>query len=155
MTKNESLEPESRNEALAWHFKRIRGDLSIEALRLQMKEAGYDIGTGTLARLSRGDEGVRAQSIRKLAAYSGKEPDELMRMPGKPAAKHTASGPTPPGLRFDAVTEDEHNMLMQFRGMSDDDRAELTAEMGKRAAKWADLVKKVLAQTQAAKSKND
>lgn len=73
--------PEKRNDALAWHFKRIAGERSIETLRVQMKEAGFDIGAGTLWRLSRGDEGVRAQSIRKLAEYDGKEYDELLRMP--------------------------------------------------------------------------
>lgn len=151
MTKKELPEPEKRNDALAWHFKRIAGERSIETLRVQMKDAGYDIGAGTLWRLSRGDEGVRATSIKKLAAYAGKEPDELLRMPSAGSRKAAASGPTPPGQRFDAVTDDEHRMLMLFRGMSDDDRAELTEEMGKRAAKWTELVQKVLAQT---RSKN-
>lgn len=81
MTKKDLPEPESRNDALAWHFRRIAGERSIETLRVQMKEAGYDIGAGTLWRLSRGDEGVRAASIKKLAAYDGKEYDELLRMP--------------------------------------------------------------------------
>jgi len=84
MIKKELPEPEKRNDALAWHFKRIAGERSIETLRLQMKEAGYDIGAGTLWRLSRGDEGVRAQSIKKLAEYDGKEANELLRMPDDP-----------------------------------------------------------------------
>lgn len=155
MTKKELPEPERRNDALAWHFKRIAGERGIETLRLQMKEAGYDIGAGTLWRLSRGDEGVRAASIKKLAAYAGREPDELLRMPSPTKRGAASPGPTPPGQRFDSVTEDEHNMLMLFRGMSDDDRAELTAEMGKRAAKWAELVQKVLAQTRTVKNGND
>lgn len=155
MTKKELPEPEKRNDALAWHFNRIAAGRGIETLRLQMKDAGYDIGAGTLWRLSRGDEGVRTTSIKKLAAYAGKEPDELLRMPGAGSRKAAASGPTPPGQRFDAVTEDEHNMLMLFRGMSDDDRAELKEEMRTRAAKWAELVQKVLAQTRTAKNGND
>lgn len=168
MTKKDLPEPESRNDALAWHFRRIAGERSIEALRLHMKEAGYDIGAGTLWRLSRGDEGVRATSIKKLAAFDGREPDELLRMPERELTLEEVQnslqwrregsaatpGPTPPGQRFDAVTEDEHNMLMLFRGMSDDDRVELTAEMAKRAAKWAELVQKVLAQTRSAKNGN-
>lgn len=168
MTKKDLPEPESRNDALAWHFRRIAGERSIEALRLHMKEAGYDIGAGTLWRLSRGDEGVRAASIKKLAAFDGREPDELLRMPEREVALEDVQnsmqwrreggaitpGPTPPGQRFDSVTEDEHNMLMLFRGMSDDDRLELTAEMGRRAAKWSELVKKVLAQTRTAKNGN-
>lgn len=60
--------------------------------------------------------------------------------------------PASPGQRFDAVTEDEHRMLLAFRGMSDDDRAELTAEMEQRAKRWAELVAKVLAQTRPAKN---
>jgi hypothetical protein len=152
MTKKELPEPEKRNDALAWHFKRIAGERSIEALRVQMKESGYDIGAGTLWRLSRGDEGVRAQSIKKLAAYDRKEPDELLRMPeevGRRAKAKPVAGPTPPGQRFDSVTGDELQMLMAFRGMSDEDRAEMAEEMKKRAAKWSEIVSKVLAQTRA------
>ncbi|WP_124510901.1 hypothetical protein [Acidovorax sp. FJL06] len=81
MTKKALPEPESRNDALAWHFRRIAGERSIEVLRMHMKEAGYDIGAGTLWRMSRGEEGVRATSIKKLAAFDGREPDELLRMP--------------------------------------------------------------------------
>lgn len=146
MSTTESQTPDGRNEALAWHFKRIKGDLSIEALRIQMKEAGYDIGTGTLDRMSKGLEGVRATSIRKLAEFAGKEPDELLRMPAT-RKERVAHGPTPPGQRFDSVTDDEMKMLELFRAMSDEDRVELAEEMRKRAAKWAEVVKKVLAQT--------
>lgn len=106
-----------------------------------------------------------AENHSKAAAALGVNPDWLATGEGEmvrastdsvqsssltpPASAPVASGPTPPGQRFDAVTEDEHNMLMAFRGMSDDDRTELTAEMEKRAAKWKELVAKVLAQTKA------
>ena len=149
MTKKELPEPENRNDALAWHFQRIRGERSIEALRVQMKEAGYDIGAGTLWRLSRGDEGVRAASIKKLAAYAGKEPDELLRVPTTPTRKTAVPGPTPPGKRFDSMTADELQMLEYFRGMTDEDRSELTEEMRNRAERWASIVAKVLAETRA------
>lgn len=71
---------------------------------------------------------------------------------GPRIATPSKGAPSSPGQRFDAVTEDEHRMLLAFRGMSDDDRAELTAEMEQRAKRWADIVAKVLAQTRPAKN---
>lgn len=65
--------------SLAEHFKRIANGRSIDRLRVEMKEAGYDIGQGTLQRLSKGDTGVRMDSIKKLASFAGMQPDELLR----------------------------------------------------------------------------
>lgn len=69
------------NTALAEHFKRIRGARGFEQLRQDMKDAGYDIGMGTLQRLDRGETGVRLASLKKFAAYDGKEPEDLLRGP--------------------------------------------------------------------------
>lgn len=74
---------EKRNSALARHFERIAGGRSIQVLRLEMKEAGYDIGQGTLNRLAHGETGVRMDSIKKLAAFARMEPDELLREDGR------------------------------------------------------------------------
>lgn len=46
---------------------------------MDMKAAGYDIGTGTLVRLQNGDTGVRIDSIKKFAAFAGMNEDELLR----------------------------------------------------------------------------
>lgn len=46
---------------------------------MDMKEAGYDIGQGTLVRLKQGDTGVRIDSIKKFAAYARMSEDELLR----------------------------------------------------------------------------
>lgn len=70
-----------RNEALAWHFERIASGRGIGTLREDMKEAGIDIGTGTLDRLKHGDAGVRMSSLNKLARYARCEPESLLSMP--------------------------------------------------------------------------
>ncbi|AVS91418.1 peptidase S24 [Paracidovorax avenae] len=67
------------NSALADNYARISAGRSIEAMRTAMKEAGIDIGAGTLHRISMGDEGVRTESLRKLATFAGLEVDELLR----------------------------------------------------------------------------
>lgn len=67
------------NKALASNYGRIAAGRSIEAMRTAMKEAGYDIGAGTLHRISLGEEGVRTESLRKLAMYAGVEVDSLLR----------------------------------------------------------------------------
>lgn len=73
------MSTEPQNSPLAVNYARIAAGRSIEAMRLEMAEAGYNIGTGTLHRISKGEEGVRTGSLRKLAAYAGLEVDELLR----------------------------------------------------------------------------
>ena len=70
---------DQRNDSLAANFLKIANGRSIDRLRTDMKEAGFDIGQGTLARLARGETGVRMDSIQKLAAYARMQPDELLR----------------------------------------------------------------------------
>ncbi|WP_160321108.1 S24 family peptidase [Paracidovorax citrulli] len=72
-----SKKPE--NHALAANYARISAGRSIEAMRTAMKDVGIDIGAGTLHRISLGDEGVRTESLRKLAQFAGIELDELLR----------------------------------------------------------------------------
>lgn len=67
------------NSALAASYERIAAGRSIEKMRIDMAVAGFSIGAGTLHRISLGDEGVRAASLRKLATYAGMEVDELLR----------------------------------------------------------------------------
>lgn len=69
------------NSALVWHFKRIANGRGVGALRTDMKEAGIDIGQGTLSRLSKGDPGARMESLNKLARYARCEPEGLLKMP--------------------------------------------------------------------------
>lgn len=74
-----TLPAEKRNGSLAAHFERIAAGRAIGRLRMDMKEAGYDIGQGTLVRLKQGDTGVRIDSIKKFAAYARMSEDELLR----------------------------------------------------------------------------
>lgn len=68
------------NSSLATNYARIASGRSIEAMRQEMKSRGYDIGAGTLHRISLGEEGVRTESLRKLANFAGLEVDELLRL---------------------------------------------------------------------------
>lgn len=137
-------------ETIGERLKRLRETKGISQGELA-KRAGLK-SQGAIGNIERGTRGYGA-SIIAIARVLGTTPEYLSLQGSAPDAK--TPGPTPPGQRFDAVTEDEHNMLMLFRGMSDDDRAELTEEMRTRAAKWAALVQKVLAQTRAVKNGND
>lgn len=70
--------PEKRSLSLAAKFSRIAAGRSIETMRLHMKEAGYDIGAGTLHRMSRGEVGIRMESLQKLAAYGQMAVEDLV-----------------------------------------------------------------------------
>ena len=72
-----SEDPE--NAALVENYARIANGRSIETMRTVMKEAGFDIGAGTLHRISRGDVGVRTASLQKLAAYAGLDVNQLLK----------------------------------------------------------------------------
>lgn len=67
------------NTLLAINMDRLRKGRSIGGLREDMAAAGYAIGTGTLARLVNGDEGVRMESMSKVAAYFQIEVNELLK----------------------------------------------------------------------------
>jgi len=73
--------PTVYNTALKWHFARIANGRGLGRLREDMKEAGIDIGQGTLSRLSKGDPGARMESLNKLAQYDRCEPESLLKMP--------------------------------------------------------------------------
>lgn len=83
MSKISAQVEEKRSTSLAMHFTKIANGRSIDKLRVDMKEEGYDIGQGTLARLARGETGVRMDSIKKLASYAGMQVDELLRDEGE------------------------------------------------------------------------
>lgn len=68
-----------KNLTLAAAYAEIAAGRSIEAMRLAMAEDGYDIGAGTLHRISLGEEGVRMQSLRKLASFAGRDVEDLLR----------------------------------------------------------------------------
>ena len=70
--------PAPENPALKANFNRLRGGLSIEALRLAMKDGGYKIGTETLQRASLGKSGNRLASLKKMADYWDVTPDQLL-----------------------------------------------------------------------------
>lgn len=72
------LPPEKVSYVLVEQYKKIAAGRAFEAMRKAMKEAELDIGNGTLQRLSRGDTGVRVDSIRKLARFGRMEPEELI-----------------------------------------------------------------------------
>ncbi|WP_295851022.1 S24 family peptidase [uncultured Xylophilus sp.] len=57
------------NATLATNMRTLMGDLSIGALRERMAGAGYAIGQGTIDRVLKGDDGVRLESLRKIAEY--------------------------------------------------------------------------------------
>lgn len=65
--------------ALAENIAALRKGRSVGGLRTDMKDAGFDIGTGTLARIIAGDRGVRIESLGKVADYFKIEVDFLLR----------------------------------------------------------------------------
>lgn len=69
------------NEALIESYKRISAGRGIETMRTDMAAAGIKIGAGTLHRISKGDDGVRMESLQKFASYAGLDVDELLRSP--------------------------------------------------------------------------
>lgn len=64
---------------LAGHMAKLSNGRSIGGLRSDMAADGHQIGTGTLARILKGDKGVRMESLQKVADYFGVEVDQLMR----------------------------------------------------------------------------
>lgn len=72
------------NQLLAINMDRLRKERSIGGLREDMAQAGFAIGTGTLARLINGDEGVRIESMSKVAAYFGVDVEQLLRGDASP-----------------------------------------------------------------------
>lgn len=69
----------ANNETLAVNASTLIGEKSITGLRAEMKQAGYDIGQGTLARIKKGETGVRMESLQKFADYFNVELDTLLR----------------------------------------------------------------------------
>lgn len=67
------------NRTLAENASLLIGDNAIGRLRGQMKQDGYDIGQGTLARIKAGDTGVRMESLQKFADYFRVDIDTLLR----------------------------------------------------------------------------
>jgi hypothetical protein len=57
------------SKALARNVQRLRGGRAIETLRMEMAEAGYHIGAGTLHRAGKGDLGMRVESLVKLGEF--------------------------------------------------------------------------------------
>ena len=53
---------------------------SIGAVRAEMAAAGFSIGTGTLHRAVRGDEGIRLESMKKIAQFFDKTLDQMLRI---------------------------------------------------------------------------
>lgn len=66
------------NQLLAINMEKLARGRSIGGLRLDMAAAGVAIGMGTLARMMKGDQGVRMESMTKVAGYFGIEVDELL-----------------------------------------------------------------------------
>ncbi|WP_312417802.1 S24 family peptidase [Comamonas sp.] len=69
------------NPALAWHFARIKGDLSFAALRKKMADEGFAIGSSTLQRIALGEPGARLESLNKLAMFAKMAPEDLLKYP--------------------------------------------------------------------------
>lgn len=69
---------EAENPALKANFAHLRAGKSIEDLRLAMKSKGYDIGTGTLHKMSQGKSGNRLASLKKVADFWGVTVDQLL-----------------------------------------------------------------------------
>lgn len=57
------------NQTLADNVALLAKGKSIGRLREEMKNAGYDIGQGTLSRIMAGDTGVRMESLQKFADF--------------------------------------------------------------------------------------
>lgn len=81
---SDSPKPRVLNTLLAINMERLRKGRSIGGLREDMASAGHAIGTGTLARLLNGDEGVRMESMSKVAAYFQIEVEELLKGDASP-----------------------------------------------------------------------
>jgi len=71
-----------RNPVLAANMRRLMKGRSIGALRAEMAQAGYAIGTGTLHRACLGMVGNRLESLEKIAAFFDTTAEQLLRPEG-------------------------------------------------------------------------
>lgn len=67
------------NPILAENVASLTKEKAVGRLRQDMKSQGYDIGQGTLARIIKGDAGVRMASLQKFADYFRVDLDSLLR----------------------------------------------------------------------------
>lgn len=67
------------NSVLAENFALLTQGKAIGVLRAQMAAAGFEIGQGTLARIKKGETGVRIESLQKFADYYQIDVDTLLR----------------------------------------------------------------------------
>ena len=72
------------NPVLAYNMERLRKGRSVGGLRDDMAQEGLKIGTGTLVRLIEGDEGVRMESLSKIAGYFGVDVEHMLRGDASP-----------------------------------------------------------------------
>ncbi len=66
------------NPDLAANMARLMAGRSVGKLRMEMKEAGIDIGTGTLHRAIKGEGGNRIESLEKIAKFFRVSKDQLL-----------------------------------------------------------------------------
>jgi transcriptional regulator with XRE-family HTH domain len=139
MANSSETPPESTVETNIRQLMRQRGIGGIVALRTAMTEAGHPIGNSTLQRALKGADRNRLESLNKIAAFFDVTAEQLLQ-PDLGAGLEER----PIGSVFDAMTQDEHRLLADFRSLTDEDRSELAAEIGKRAARTRAHVAKVL-----------
>ena len=72
------------NAVLAQNMEKLRKGRSVGGLRDDMAKENVSIGTGTLVRLIDGDEGVRVETLSKVASYFGIDVENLLRGEASP-----------------------------------------------------------------------
>jgi hypothetical protein len=82
----DTSDDERENPYLAANMKRLMDGRGIGALRREMVESGYPIGTETIQRAVQGRLGNRLESLAKIAAFFKIELDELLQPSGLGAA---------------------------------------------------------------------
>lgn len=66
------------NHALSENVRRLMAGRSVETLRNQMADAGLAIGSGTIHRAMKGEDGSRLASLEKLARFFGVSVENLL-----------------------------------------------------------------------------